>query len=182
MTCRTAELVIQEALDGALSPAARERLDAHLASCVSCRQAWDSQRALARVAGRWARPRPEDDPGDAFNAAVLARISARPAPAPSYRLLWLPLAATMVLFVLLASLPDLLPPGLSTLGGAARQTPGWLLSNLRGVPADASGFWGALTVGVPWHVWAWPAFVSAVIVNAMFCVRARQAQTRGSLS
>lgn len=182
MTCRTAENIIQEALDGALSPAARGRLDAHLLSCVSCRQALESQRALARVAGRWARPRPEDDPGDAFNAAVLARISARRAPAASPRLFWLPLAATVLLIALLACVPGLLPPGLDTVNGAARQTPGWLLANLRGVPSDASGVWGALTVGVPFRVWVWPAFLAAVLVNAMFCLRARQAQMRGSLS
>jgi len=183
MTCRTADLVIQEALDGALSPAARARLDAHLLSCAFCRQALDSQRVLGRVAGRWARPRPEDDPGAAFNDAVLARISARPAPAPSPRLLlWLPLAATMVLLVLLLSLPGLLPPGLNALGGAARQTPGWLLANLRGVPADASGAWGALTAGVPLHLWVWPAFLAALATNALFCVRARQADAPRSLS
>jgi len=180
MICRTADLVIQEALDGALSPAARARLDAHLFSCAACRQTWDSQRALARVVGRWARPRPSDDPGDAFNAAVLARISVRPAPV--YRSLWVPLVATSLLIVLLACLPGLLSPGLDAVGGAARQTPDWLLANLRGVPSDASGAWSALTIAVPFRVWVWPAFLAAVIVNAMFCFRARQAQMRGSLS
>lgn len=182
MTCRTAEDIIQEALGGALSPAARARLDAHLLSCAACRRTFDAQRALARAAGRWARPRPEDDPGDAFNAAVLAQISARPAPASSPRLFWLPLAAATVLLVLLVLLPGLLPPGLNALGGAARQTPGWLLANLRGVPDDASGVWGALTAGVPLHFWVWPAFLAVVSVNALFCVRARQADAPRSLS
>ncbi len=174
MTCRSAEDEIQESLDGALSPAARARLDAHLASCAACRHAWDSHRTLARAAGRWARPRPSDDPGDAFNAAVLARISVRPV--STNHPLWLPLAATALLLVLLANLPGLLWPGLETVGGAARQTPGWVLSNLRGLPADASAFWGALTAGAPVPAWVWPAFLAAAVVNAMFCVRARQAQ------
>lgn len=180
MTCRTAEDEIQEALDGALSPAARAHLDAHVASCAACRRAWDAHRALARVAGRWARPRPGDDPGGAFNAAVLARLVARPAPAA--RSFWLPLAVTTLLLVLLAWVPGLPWPGLDAVGGAVRLTPGWLLSNLGGVPAAVSGFWGALTAGVPVPAWVWPAFLAALAVNALFCVRARQAGTPRSLS
>ncbi len=180
MNCRSAEEEIQKSLDSALSPAERARLDAHVASCAACRRSWDEHRVLARAAGRWARPRTEDDPGDAFNAAVLARISARPVPAN--RSFWLPLAATLLLLVFLVWLPGLLWPGLDTVGGAARQTPGWLLSNLRGVPDDAFGAWGTLTAGVPVPPWAWAALLAVAAANGMFCVQARQAHALRGLS
>ncbi len=173
MNCRSAEDEIQKSLDGALTPGERARLDAHVASCAGCRRAWNEGRLLARAAGRWARLRPSDDPGDAFNAQVLARIAIRPA--PSGPALWLPLAATILPLALLVWLPGLLPPGLGTLSDTARQTPEWLAANLRGVPADAFAVWGAVTVGVSVPSWAWAALLAAVIVNGMFCV---QAQTR----
>ena len=182
MTCRTAEEEIQKSLDGLLTPEERARMDAHLASCAACRRDWDAHRALARVAGRWVRPGPQDDPGDAFTAAVLSRIAARPVFASSSRPLWLPLAATVFLIVLLTWLPGLLLPGLDTVGIAARQTPGWLLSNLRGLPSDASTIWGALTAGVPVRSWVWPALLAVVAANGMFCARARQAHTLRDLS
>lgn len=182
MNCRSCRDQIQESLDGLVTPAERARLDAHLADCAACRREWDAQRTLARASGRWARALPQDDPGDAFNAAVLARIAARPAPMPTRPLVWLPLAATALLLVLLAWLPGPLWPGLGAVGAAARQTPGWLLSNLRGIPADASASWGALTAGVPVPSWTWAALLGSVAANALFCVQARQARTRGSLS
>ena len=182
MNCRSAEDEIQKSLDGSLTPAERARLDAHMADCAACRRDWEAHRALARAAGRWARPLPQDDPGDMFNAAVLSRIAARPVSAPVSRPLWLPLAATALLLVLLAALPGLLLPGLDTVGAAARQTPGWLLTNLRGLPSDAVTAWGALTAGVPVPSWAWAALLGAVAVNGMFCVRARQAHALRGLS
>ena len=182
MNCRSCQEEIHRSLDGLLTPDERARLDAHMADCVACRGEWDAQRIMARAAGRWARPLPQDDPGDTFTADVLARIAARPASAPSYRPLWLPLAATAVLLVLLACLPGLLLPGLDTVGVAARQTPGWVLSNLRDLPTDAVTAWGALTAGLPVPSWAWAALLVAVAVNAMFCVRARQAHTLRGLS
>lgn len=179
MNCRSAENEIQKSLDGALTPGERVRLDTHLESCAACRRAWDEGRLLARAAGRWARP--QDDPGDAFTVQVLARIASRPAPAPVHPPLWLPLAATILLLALLAWLPGLLWPGLDTVGVAARQTPGWLLSNLRGVPADAFTIWGTLTMGVPTPSWVWAALPAVAVVNAMFCVQTRQAHARRSL-
>ena len=181
MNCRSAEEEIQKSLDGVLTPGERARLDAHLSSCAACRRAWDEHRLLARAAGRWTRPLPQDDPGDAFTAQVLARIAARPAPAPSQALIWLPLAATALLLACLAWLPGLLWPGLDTVGVAARQAPGWLVTNLRGVPADAFAVWGALTAGTPIPSWVWAALPAAAVVNGIFCVQARQAQTRRSL-
>ena len=175
MNCRSAEDEIQKSLDGVLTPGERARLDAHPASCAACHRAWDEQRLLARAAGRWMRPLPADDPGDAFTAQVLGRIAARPVPTSRQPPVWLPLAATILLLTLLAWLPGLLWPSLDTVGFTARQTPGWLLSNLRGVPADAFMAWGALTTGVPVPSWVWAALPAVAVVNGMFCVQARQA-------
>ncbi len=181
MTCQSAEEEIQKSLDGAMTPGERARLDVHLASCAACRQARDAHRRLARAAGRWARPTPEDDPGEAFTAQVLARIAARPAPIPSRPLVWLPLAATILLLALFAWLPSLIWPGLDTLGVAVRRTPGWLLTNLRAVPGDASGAWAALTTGLALPAWVWAALPAVAVVNAMFCVQARLSYARRSL-
>lgn len=178
MNCRSAEDEIQKSLDGALTPDERARLDAHVAFCTVCRRTWDEHRLLARAAGRWTRP--EDDPGDAFTAQVLARIASRPAPAPSQSLIWLPLAATILLLVLLAWLTGPIWPSLDTVAASARQTPGWLLTNLRGVPGDAFTAWGALTAGVPIPSWVWAALTAVTAVNGMFCVQARQAHGRRS--
>ena len=91
-------------------------------------------------------------------------------------------AATILLLAFLAWLPGLLWPSLDTVGVAARQTPVWLLANLRGVPGDAFTAWGLLTAGVPVPSWVWAALLAAAVVNGMFCVQARQAHTRRSLS
>jgi len=179
MNCRSAEDEIQKSLDGALTPGERARLDAHLASCAACRRAWDEHRLLARAAGRWVRP--QDDPGDAFTAATLARIAARPVLTSHQPLIWLPLAATILLLSFLVWLPGLFWPSLDTVGVAARRTPGWLLTNLRGVPADAFTAWGALTAGLPVPSWVWAALPAVTVVNGMFCVQARQAQARRRL-
>lgn len=182
MNCRTAEEEIQKSLDGLLTPAERTRLDVHMADCAACRRGWAAHRVLARAAGRWVRPLPEDDPGEVFTAQVLARLALRPTPVSRRPLIWLPLAATALLLALLAELPGLLRPGLDTVGVAARQTPGWLLSNLHGVPADAFAVWGALTSGVPVSSWVWAALLTLAVVNGMFCVQARRSQVQRSLS
>ena len=178
MNCRSAEDEIQKSLDGLLTPGERAGLDAHLAACAACRHAWDAHRRLARAAGRWTRP--QDDPGDAFTAQVLARIAARSVPASLQRSLWLPLAATALLLALLFWLPDPFRPGLDAVGVAARQTPGWLVTNLRGVPADAFTVWGALTVGGAVPSWAWAALSAAAVVNGIFCAQVRRVQMRRS--
>ena len=181
MTCKFAEHEFQKSLNGTLLPGERSWLDAHLLSCAACRRTWEEQRLLARAVGRWVRPLPEDDPGDIFTAQVLARLASRPSPVPRRTLVWLPLTATVLLLALLTELPGLLWPGLDSLGTAARQMPGWLLTNLHGVPADAYAVRGALTVGVPVSSWVWAALLTLTLVNGMFCVQARQSQAQRSL-
>ena len=182
MNCRFAQDDIQKSLDGLLTPGERARLDAHIVGCAACRRDWDAHRVLMRAAGRWVRPLPQDDPGDAFTAAVLARVAARLASPPARPPIWLPLAATGLLLVLLAFLPGLLLPSLENVGVAARQMPGWLLANLRGVPTDTSATWAALTAGVPIRPWVWAALLGAAAVNTLFCIQARQGYSRRSLS
>lgn len=181
MNCSFAEDEIQKSLDGLLTPAERERLDAHLNSCPDCRRAWDDHRRLARAAYRWTQPAALDDPGDAFTAQVVSRIVARPEPAFARTPFWLPLAATAILLTLLALLPSLLLPGVDALGAAARETPSWFLTNLRGLPGAVFTTWNALTTGIHLPVWTWGVLLAMGVINGLFCVQARQAHARRSL-
>ena len=49
MTCPDAEPLLAAAADGALDEARQARLDAHLATCASCRAALDDQRQIAAI-------------------------------------------------------------------------------------------------------------------------------------
>ncbi len=181
MNCPDAENEMQKSLDGTLTPAEWERLDAHLASCPECRRAWDEHRLLARAARRWTQPAAQDDPGDAFTARVVSQIAARPESTFARTPLWLPLAATAILLTLLALLPSLLLPGVDALGTAARETPGWFLTNLRGLPGDVFTTWNALTISIHLPAWIWAVLLAMGVVNALFCVQARQNHARRSL-
>ncbi len=113
MTCRDTEELIQQGIDGTLTPAERATLDTHLAACAGCRTAWEEHHRLAHLALQWiseAGRTPEI--GEAFTAQVLARIAARPSPVPSRPVFWLPLAAAGLLAVTLALLPYLVEPAL----------------------------------------------------------------------
>ncbi|MDQ2800466.1 MAG: zf-HC2 domain-containing protein [Armatimonadota bacterium] len=181
MNCSFAEDQIQKSLDGILTSAERERLDAHLISCPECRCAWDEHRMLARAAGRWTQPAAQDDPGDAFTARVMALIAARPEPAFARTPFWLPLAATALLLTLLALLPSLLLPSVDALSAAVRETPFWFLTNLRGLPGDVVTTWNALAINVHLPTWIWGVLLAMGVINAMFCVQVRQAHARRSL-
>lgn len=181
MNCQFAEDEIQKSLDGTLTPAERERLDTHLNSCSECRRAWDDHRLLARAARRWTQPAAQDDPGDSFTARIVAQIAIRPEPAFARTPFWLPLAATAILFTLTALLPSLLLPGVDALGTAARETPGWFLTNLRGLPGAVFATWNTLTTSIHLPVWIWGVLLAMGIINALFCVQARQSHARRSL-
>lgn len=181
MNCRSAEDELQKLLDGVLTPVERARLDEHLLICRSCRRTVDAQRRLARAAGRWIRPGPQDDPGEDFTARVLTQIAARPVVAPDLPRFWLPLAAMAVLVAIISLLP--LPvPDFGMVGASARLLPDWLLANLHAVPTDASGSWGMLTAGLPLPSWLWAALVGMTAVNGGFYAQARRSSARRSLS
>jgi anti-sigma factor RsiW len=181
MTCRTGDEEIQKLLDGMLTAQERARLDAHLISCDTCRQALAAHRLLARVGGSWARPTLEDDPGEAFNAQVLMRIAAQSSQAPASSSLWLPLLATACLIGLLAFLPNVIGPGLEALGLSARQMPDWLLTNLRLVPEAAATVSHVLPIFAPLPGWTWSVLLAIVAVNGIFYRQACLSQSRRSL-
>ena len=182
MNCRMAEEEIQKSLDGILRHSERERLDAHLASCAACRQAWAEYRLLARAAGRWAHPTHEDDPGEAFNARVLARIAVQTTPAPASSLWWLPLTATLCLMVLLAWLPGLHWASGEVIGATARQTPAWFWTNLHTVSWNSVTAWASPYTAIPLPNWTWGVLLVIGAVNAAFYRQARLSQSQRSLS
>jgi anti-sigma factor RsiW len=181
MTCRTGDEEIQKLLDGLLTAQERERLDAHLVSCDTCRQALAAQRLLARAAGSWARPTLEDDPGEAFNTQVLMQIAAQSSQAQTSSSLWLPSIATACLIGLLAFLPNVIGPGVEALGFSARQMPDWLLTNLRAVPGAAATVSHMLPTFAPLPGWTWSVLLAIIAVNGIFYRQARLSQSRRSL-
>jgi len=68
-----AEGLIQKSLDMPLSATERHRLDRHLASCESCRAAWEDYRRLTRAADKWVSAA-STDPGDDFTLRVMAEL------------------------------------------------------------------------------------------------------------
>ena len=181
MTCRTADEEIQKLLDGLLTATERERLDVHLTTCAACRVTLAEQRSLALAAGRWVRPTPEENPGEAFNAQVLMRIAAQSSQAPASSSLWLPLLATACLIGLLAFLPNVIGPGFEALGLSARQMPNWLLANLRAVPEAAAAVSHVMPTFAPLPGWTWSVLLAIVAVNGVFYRQARLSQSRRSL-
>jgi anti-sigma factor RsiW len=65
-------------LDGALEPARRDEVEAHLAGCPGCRAERDR---LAGVLARLGTLPPPPEPSPYFNARLAARLAAEPAPA-----------------------------------------------------------------------------------------------------
>lgn len=113
MTCSQFDLLIQQKLDGDLTPREQAALDAHLAGCEACRRAWEEYQSLGQAAGAWARrPVLESDPGEVFTARVMARIAAQ-APAPAPMPLWSRLVLAGVAVVLLVCAYLFLPSSMT---------------------------------------------------------------------
>ena len=171
MTCTSALLAIQNSLDQTPTQAERLTLARHLETCEACRQEYDAQRRLAQLTGRWIHRTLEvSDPGEKFTARVLSRLDTRPA-SPSFVQTWLPLVS--VLALLLFALVWVPTPAvhlpLPTLLGLS----GWLQTNLAALSNDA-----LLVFRVPNASWlpAWATILlcGIALVNAGFCVHARQ--------
>lgn len=77
MRCRTAEKRLSDALDGALGPRERTRLEAHLRTCPACRAARDALVRLGEAAGPSAERSDEDWSG--FERRLEARLDGEPA-------------------------------------------------------------------------------------------------------
>ncbi len=179
MNCRHAEELIQQSLDGALTPDERARLDAHLTACPACRQAWNEHHQLARLAHRWTMGAGQtNDTGDAFTAQVLARVAARPVSAPSRPAFWRPLAAAALLLTTLAFLPHSLAPNWPDVGAASRELPGWLLANSRALPSEILAAWTAARSSLLLPEWIWSALLGVGAVNGLFYARAAQSRER----
>lgn len=172
ITCRQAEEEIQKSLDQDLTLPERERLDAHLDCCEACRHAWAELHLLTRAGRRWASPTLADDPGEAFNAQVLARLVTRPVPISPP--IWLPLLATCLLLGLFAWLPGFGETSGQTIASAVHQTPSWLGVELHSLSWDAFAPWVSSLSSLPLPGWTWSVLLAIGMVNGAFCVQARR--------
>lgn len=175
MTCDHAKNTIQRSLDSLLPPEERSALEAHLEVCAGCRLEQDAQRRLARLTDRWVSHAIDAaDPGEEWTAQVLSRLETHPAPP---RLpVWLPLAAVFLLVVLLTLVPSI--PHLS-FGATAQNVvglPSWLRANLAALPGDSHAVLQMPSVG--WMpAWTTALLFGVFLLNAGFCVHARQRST-----
>ena len=183
MNCRSADSLIQSALDTPLSPPERARLDSHLATCDACRRAWDEYRQLSQTAAVWARqPVLGETPADEFTAQVLSRLAASPSSALR-PVGWAGLAYGAALVLLLAASPfvsPLLPP-----------LPAWHLTwnatalpdlgiRLHALPRDLSGAWADAADALASARWAALLLMAALPINALLCLRARRGVRRSA--
>ena len=183
MNCPTADTLIQHSLDVPLSSPERARLDAHLASCASCRRAWEDYRRLSQMSVSWARrPGPVETPPEEFAAHVMSRLAA--SPSPSAQFAWVPLLAGCLALLLLAILSPLAAPLLPTLGGWHVT---WSPPNLPSVhlwlgtlSEDFAGLWASASDGVVSVRWAVLLLAAALPVNAWLCLRVRRDARRAA--
>lgn len=186
--CADAELLIQQSLDAPLRPAERQRLDRHLATCESCRQAWDEYRRLARAADQWVGAAAVD-PGDDFTKRVMADLGIPDSPARSVdaapairsrgsRLAW-GIAATVVVAAVAGGFaPQVIHAHSAVMNYASGLHSAPSITSLR---IDAlSGYDVArpdlIDVLMPLRSWTWPvyAFVGALAANVMLAIRQRR--------
>lgn len=76
MSCQDAAPLLQELVDGALPPAAMAQLNAHLAGCPACRQAYEELASIAHVLGAEPLTPPARDLAPAIAAQALAARAA----------------------------------------------------------------------------------------------------------
>jgi anti-sigma factor RsiW len=77
MNCSRVRNTLSEYIDGALAPAARYAVEAHLAACATCREECEAQRRMARLLLEM----PHRQLGPGFDAALQAKLLAL-GPAP----------------------------------------------------------------------------------------------------
>jgi hypothetical protein len=85
ISCKTASTYSQLLLDGRLTSAERAELDLHAASCQACEALIDGLRFDSGLLSEWTPALTAKEPGDSFNARILAAISAEPSMSPSPR-------------------------------------------------------------------------------------------------
>jgi anti-sigma factor RsiW len=77
ITCEELVELVTEYLEGALTPAARERVERHLAGCDGCSAHIEQVRAVLRVAGALAPERLSDRAEDELVAAFVSWANER---------------------------------------------------------------------------------------------------------
>ncbi|MCS7301197.1 MAG: zf-HC2 domain-containing protein [Fimbriimonadales bacterium] len=80
MSCARYERWMWDALDGRLSAAQSQALQAHLQACAHCQRRWESAHASYRVLHTLPRRRAPEN----LTAQVRARLQSSPAPAPAW--------------------------------------------------------------------------------------------------
>ncbi len=90
-TCTDITPLLDDYADGALDPATRSRVDAHLATCAACRAEVAEMAAILAEARTLPR---EIQPARDLWSGIAPRLAAR----PSHRMPWLRLAAALALF------------------------------------------------------------------------------------
>jgi hypothetical protein len=183
--CADAEMLIQQSLDAPLRPAERHRLDRHLATCESCRQAWDEYRRLSRAAGQWVNAAAVD-PGDDFTKRVMTELGitpespvtadGEPGSTPrrgrgvkTSRLAWGVGVAVIMAAVACGFVPQAahVQSALMEYANglhAASSMPSWRADSLAFYAVDRPDFADVLT---PMRSWTWPvyAFAAALAAN-----------------
>jgi anti-sigma factor RsiW len=77
ITCEELVELVTEYLEGALTPAARERVELHLAGCDGCSAHIEQVRAVLRVAGALPPERLSDAAEDNLAAAFMSWVNER---------------------------------------------------------------------------------------------------------
>ncbi|BDI34501.1 hypothetical protein CCAX7_65520 [Capsulimonas corticalis] len=179
MNCTQAELWIQQSLDGMLSAAERESLDAHVAACPACAARWREYRQLSRAATQWVQQPAAIS--DDFTARLMAQVEARAsAPSPARPAPWLQAAAIAAFAGSLAAVVWFARPALQgirlTTGDIApdprvlQTTPSWLLDSARGFSGSLTHLQGA----VPMFAWVLPVCLLALAANLVLAHHARR--------
>ncbi|MEO7717746.1 MAG: zf-HC2 domain-containing protein [Capsulimonas sp.] len=179
MNCAQAQTYIQESLDGILSSAQREALDAHLAVCPVCTDHWREYRQLSRAATQWVQE-PVSVSSD-FTFRLMAKIEERAASAqPSRPALWRQAAFAVVAAIAIFGLSWALYPQLMGVKVAATGivlapppvpvTTSTLWESVRDLPASVV----ALQSAIPTSAWILPACLIALAANLALIQYARR--------
>lgn len=175
MNCRRADALMQQGLDGPMSGLERERLDAHLAGCETCRVARAEYRRLGQMSDVWTRKTLTSDAlGDAFTEGVMAQIAARavPSPAPNpFRLPRFVLAGASLAFVIALSfiLGPLVPSG--AVFPSVPLAAGAFVAPAR-LTFPGMNVWHGMNFALPGSSQLWLVLIGALIVNGALALRA----------
>ena len=179
MNCAQAQTYIQESLDGILSAAQREALDAHLATCVICADHWREYRQLSRAATQWVQE-PVPVSSD-FTFRLMAKVEEHAAASqPSRPALWMQTVALAGFACVIGALAWAARPALQNVRlapgdmapdpHALQAAPNWLMNSIGDWP---SAFTHLQSV-IPTSAWALPVCLIALAANFALIQHARR--------